>query len=90
MYIYGGPGDDIFKQGAESRATNEAGTRNLSTDTYLYGNAGNDKFHEFVGIELNNLYIYGGEGNDKVSGASGFGEVKIETNEGDDVVYGVD
>ena len=90
MTIYGGPGDDIFKQGAESRATNEAGTRNLSTDTYLIGDAGNDKFEEFVGIEANSLNIYGGEGNDKISGGSGFGTVIIDATEGDDVVYGID
>ena len=62
----------------------------MSTDTYLYGDAGNDKFQEFVGIETNNLYIYGGEGNDKISGGAGFGGATIYGGEGDDIVYGID
>ena len=62
----------------------------MSTDTYLYGDAGNDKFQEFVGIDANNLYLYGGEGNDKISGGAGFATASLDAGEGDDVVYGVD
>ena len=77
MIIKGGLGDDTFRQGAESAATNASGTQNLSYETRLFGNEGNDKFEKFIGTSTDTIDIRGGEGNDKISGGSGFGTVDI-------------
>ena len=44
MYIWGGLGDDTFRQGEESAATSANGTQVLSSTTYLMGQEGSDKF----------------------------------------------
>ena len=90
MWIYGGPGDDVFKQSAESIAKNQDGTQNLSAVTELRGGAGNDKFFPFVGLADDEIKLYGGDGDNKFSGGSGFGTATVEGGDGIDIAYGFD
>ena len=92
MIIRGGLGDDTFRQGAESAATNAAGTQNLSLQTILYGDEGNDKFEKFIGSgrATESIGIFGGDGDDKISGGSGFSSVRLYGYGGNDIVYGFD
>ena len=86
MTINGGKGNDTFKQG-----TNDDGTiLGLSEFSIFYGDEGNDKFEDFIntGEPTNEIIIDGGEGDDKIGGASGFVDITIEGQEGNDVVYG--
>ena len=87
MKIDGGLGNDTIKQGAESAATNAAGTRNLSATVTLVGGEGDDKIDGFTGTSDGVLEIDGGAGNDKIVSGTGFSGVDVTAGDGDDVVY---
>ena len=87
--IYGGPGNDTFKQGTDDYGS----ILGLSATTVLYGNEGNDKFEKFINTDdaddaMNTIAINGGEGDDKIGGAANFYGIALYGEEGNDVIYG--